>query len=189
VLLIPQRAAIESAPIATERTLLYPLSGNAEELWEVVDASRDHLSPWLPWVPFNDGPRSSKRYLDACVVDWDTGRAMRFAIRSRKDGALLGAITLDNCVHLHRCCDLGYWLRQDATGSGIMTEVGKATLRFAHQRVNIHRIRCAAAVDNFPSLRVIQRLGFRFDGLSRQAEYIQSRWVDHAVFGHLPDYD
>ena len=189
MLLIPHRATLQSHPLETPRTLLYPLTEGADELWAVVDESREHLAPWLPWVPFNDGPRSSKRYLDACTADWDTGRAMRFAIRSRSDQSLLGAITLDNCVHMHRSCDLGYWLKKGATGAGLMTEVGKATVEFAHERANIHRIRCAAAVGNLPSLRVIQRLGFRFEGVCRQAEYIQSRWVDHAVFAHVQGYD
>jgi len=49
----------------------------------------------------------------------------------------------------------------------------------------VHRIRCAAATDNFPSLRVIQRLSFRFEGIARQAELVQSRWLDHAVFAKL----
>ena len=49
----------------------------------------------------------------------------------------------------------------------------------------MHRIRCAAATDNFPSLRVIQRLGFRFEGIARQAELVASRWLDHAVFAKL----
>jgi len=47
------------------------------------------------------------------------------------------------------------------------------------------RVRCAAATDNYASLRVIARLGFRFEGISRQAEFVGGRWVDHAVFSRL----
>jgi len=43
----------------------------------------------------------------------------------------------------------------------------------------------ADVTDNYPSLRVIARLGFRFEGIARQAEYVGGRWVDHAVFGRL----
>ena len=63
--------------------------------------------------------------------------------------------------------------------------VANASVEFAFSRMAMHRIRCAAATDNFPSLRVIQRLGFRFEGIARQAELVQSRWLDHAVFAKL----
>jgi ribosomal-protein-serine acetyltransferase len=66
-----------------------------------------------------------------------------------------------------------------------MTEAANAAVEFAFSRMAMHRIRCAAATDNFPSLRVIQRLGFRFEGIARQAELVQSRWLDHAVFAKL----
>jgi ribosomal-protein-serine acetyltransferase len=55
----------------------------------------------------------------------------------------------------------------------------------ALHRMSVHRIRCAAATDNYPSLRVIARLGFRFEGIARQAEFVGSRWLDHAVFARL----
>jgi ribosomal-protein-serine acetyltransferase len=125
------------------------------------------------------------RYAEACVADWDGGRAVRFAIRDRNSRELLGVVGLDSCVHLHRSCELGYWLRRDATGKGLMTEAANATVEFAFARMAMHRIRCAAATDNFPSLRVIQRLGFKFEGIARQAELVQSRWLDHAVFAKL----
>jgi len=66
-----------------------------------------------------------------------------------------------------------------------MTEAANASVEFAFSRMAMHRIRCAAATDNFPSLRVIQRLGFRFEGIARQAELVQARWLDHAVFAKL----
>jgi ribosomal-protein-serine acetyltransferase len=42
-----------------------------------------------------------------------------------------------------------------------------------------------AATDNTASLRVIARLGFRFEGIARQAELVGSRWLDHALFARL----
>jgi ribosomal-protein-serine acetyltransferase len=66
-----------------------------------------------------------------------------------------------------------------------MTEAADACVRFAFERMGMHRIRCAAATDNVPSLRVIGRLGFRFEGIARQAEWVGARWLDHALFARL----
>ncbi len=185
-LTIPSRSAVRSHPVETGRVLLTPIDpADGPELWSVVDESRWHLERWLPWVPFNNTPEASQRYAEACAADWDAGRAVRFGIRDRSSHALLGVVGLDSCVHLHRSCELGYWLKLDVTGRGLMTEASRACVEFAMERLGVHRLRCAAATDNYPSLRVIARLGFRFEGIARQAEHVGGRWVDHAVFAHL----
>lgn len=190
LLSIPARPALRRAPIETPRVLLMPVDvGDGPELWEAVDGSRWHLERWLPWVPFNATPEASLRYAEASAPDWDAGRAVRFAIRDRATRALLGVVGLDACIHLHRSCELGYWLRLEATGRGLMTEAAKACVDFAFGRMGLHRIRCAAATDNAPSLRVISRLGFRFEGIARQAEWVGSRWLDHALFARLSTDD
>ncbi len=186
LLSIPSRSAIRRVPVETGRTLLVPLElVDGAELWDAVEGSRWHLERWLPWVPFNNAPEASVRYAEACVSDWDAGRAVRFAIRDRQSRELLGVVGLDSCVHLHRSCELGYWLKREATGRGIMTEAARACVDFAFARMAVHRIRCAAATDNSASLRVIARLGFRFEGIARQAELVSSRWLDHAIFARL----
>ena len=185
-LTFPSRLSLRRAPIATGRVLLLPVDATeGPELWEAVDGSRWHLERWLPWVPFNSSPDASMRYAEACAVDWDAGRAARFDVRDRGSNELLGVVGLDSCVHLHRASELGYWLRREYTGRGLMTEAARACLDFAFQRMGMHRVRCAAATDNAPSLRVIARLGFRFEGIAREAEWVGSRWLDHALFAKL----
>jgi ribosomal-protein-serine acetyltransferase len=66
-----------------------------------------------------------------------------------------------------------------------MTEAARATLVWAFKRINAHRIRVAAATDNVASLAVIKKLGFRFEGVAREAERCQGRWLDHALFALL----
>jgi ribosomal-protein-serine acetyltransferase len=186
MLAIPSRASVRRSPIETPRLHLVPIEqSDGQELWHAVDGSRWHLERWLPWVPFNNTPEASQRYADACAADWDAGRAVRFAIRDRVSRELLGVAGLDSCIHLHRSCELGYWLRRDATGRGLMTEAARATMEFAFERMAVHRMRCAAATDNHASLRVIARLAFRFEGIARQAEFVGTRWLDHAVFARL----
>jgi ribosomal-protein-serine acetyltransferase len=183
---IPPRSQLRRTPLVAPRIVLSPIEpADGPELWETVDASRDHLVPWLPWVPYNDSRETSQRYAEACADDWDRGRALRFTIRQRSDHALVGVVGLDNCVHLHRNCDLGYWLAKGACGLGLMTEAARCCVAFAFDVVGFHRIRCAAAVHNGPSLRVIGRLGFSREGVARSAEVLEGQWVDHIVFSRL----
>jgi ribosomal-protein-serine acetyltransferase len=186
MLVVPPRADLRADPITTPRLLLSPVdSADAAELWLAVDGSRAHLEPWLPWVPFNSDPVANQRFTDACASDWDTGRAVRFTVRERSSRTLVGVVGLEACVHLHRSCELGYWLRRDAIGRGYMTEAAQAAVDFAFHQMGAHRVRVAASTENHRSLQVIGRLGFRFEGILRQAEFCNRRWLDHAVFGLL----
>ena len=63
-----------------------------------------------------------------------------------------------------------------------MTEAARGCLEFAFRHMGAHRVRVAAATDNHRSLHVIGRLGFRFEGVARQAEWCDGRWLDHASF-------
>jgi len=163
-----------------------PIDGtDADELWRVVDGSREWLQRWLPWVPFQQNGESSAHFTEASAADWDAGRALRFGIRSRQGGALLGVVGLEACVEMHRNCDLGYWLRRDAAAQGFMTEAAIRCVDFGFRTLGVHRMRVAAATDNHPSLRVIGRLGARFEGIARHAEWCDGRWLDHAIFSML----
>lgn len=183
MLAVPPRSDLRARPLETSRLILHPLDAtDTRELWTSVESSRQHLEPWLPWVPFNIDLESSGRYAEASAGDWDAARACRFAIRERASRRFIGVIGLESFAHLHESVELGYWLRLDACGKGLMTEAGRAILDWAFGSVNAHRVRVAAATDNHASLSVIRRLGFRFEGIARQAERCNGRWLDHAVF-------
>jgi ribosomal-protein-serine acetyltransferase len=186
MLQIPHRTELRLRPLETPRLWLYPLeSRDAGELWQSVESCRSYLEPWLPWVPFQAAPEASRHYAELSEQDWDHGRALRFSVRERPSRRFLGVVSLENLHHLNLSGELGYWLRKDVAGRGLMTEAAGSVVRWAFQALGAHRIRVAAATDNHASLGVIGRLGFRFEGIARQAELVAGRWLDHAIFARL----
>lgn len=185
-LVIPPRSELRARPPETERLFYMPVDPlDGPEIWFAVERSRPALEAWLPWVEYTTDASSSLRFAEACAADWDQGKAVRFGIRDRATRTFLGIVGLENCVHLHRSCELGYWLRTDAHRRGFMTEAVRFSIDFAFNQMGVHRIKVAAATDNHASLRVIQRAGFHFEGISRQAEWCKQRWLDHANFALL----
>jgi ribosomal-protein-serine acetyltransferase len=186
VLAIPARGDLHKRPVETERLLLVPVDpSDGHELWFAVNGSRSTLQRWLPWVQYHVDPVSSGRFAEACASDWDQGRAVRFTIREKGPGTLLGIVGLEQCVHMHRSVELGYWLRNEAHHRGFMTEAARACVEFSFRRMAAHRTKVAAATDNHRALAVISRLGFKFEGIARQAEWCDGRWLDHALFALL----
>jgi ribosomal-protein-serine acetyltransferase len=186
MLTILPRDELRQRPVLTERFALLPIDpSDGQDLWFAVNGSRDSLRRFLPWVQFHGDITASMRFTEACALDWDQGRAFRFVVRDKEKFTLLGVVGLETLVHMHRSCELGYWLTDAATGKGTMTEAARATLDYAFVRIGAHRVRIAAATDNHRSLAVIRRLGFRFEGIAREAEWCDGRWLDHAVFALL----
>lgn len=180
------RDELRAKPLLTDRFALLPIdASDSQDLWFAVNGSREQLKRFLPWVEYHADVTASMRFTEACALDWDQGRAYRFVIRDRETFALLGVVGLESVVHMHRSCELGYWLATSATGKGTMTEASRAAIDHAFTRLGAHRVRVAAATDNHRSLAVIARLGFRFEGIARQAEWCDGRWLDHAVWGLL----
>ncbi len=186
MLVVPTRTELRARPLETARLVLAPIEPrDADDLWSAVERSRPHLEPWLPWVPYNTDPDASLRYAEASALDWDHGRACRLTVRDKKTAKLHGVVGLEAFVHIHQSAELGYWLSEEVTGRGLMTEAARSVMTWAFTRLNVHRIRVAAATDNHKSLAVIARLGFRFEGIAREAERCHGRWLDHAVFALL----
>ncbi len=186
MLTVLARDDLRRAPLLSQRFALVPIDPvDGQDLWFAVQSSRPELKRWLPWVQFHDDVTASVRFAEACAADWDQGRAFRFVIRDRETGSLMGVVGLEAAIHMHRSCEIGYWLSTNATGKGVMTEAANATLDYAFSRAGAHRVRIAAATDNHRSLSVIGRLGFRFEGIARQAEWCDGRWLDHAMFALL----
>ncbi len=119
------------------------------------------------------GTRSTRRARSSCPI------------REKSTRRFVGVVGLESFAHLHLSVELGYWLRTDMTGSGFMTEAAREIVKWAFRELKAHRVRVAAATDNHPSLSVIGRLGFKFEGIAREAELVNNRWLDHAVFARL----
>lgn len=186
MLQVPARAELRRAPLTTPRVQLVALEPtDAHELWTTVESCRGYLEPWLPWVPELSSSSAAQRYIESSCGDWDASRALRFSIRDRQRRRLLGVVSLESLSHQNLAGDLGYWLRSDAGGAGLMTEAAGAVVVWAFRQLQANRVRVAASTENHRSLGVVRRLGFHFEGIARQAEYVHGRWLDHAVFGRL----
>jgi ribosomal-protein-serine acetyltransferase len=185
-LFIPRRLDLLRSPIFTERLVIEPFdTGSAARFYQAVQESRQTLLPWLPWVPYNEDLAGCRRYAQACVHDWEQGTALRFTLRRRDRAELIGVISLESITRLHRGCDLGYWLHQEWTGKGLMLEALQTMIPYAFDTLGFHRIRAAAATDNLRSRRVIENLGFENEGVAREAERVQGRWVTHSLYALL----
>ena len=103
------------------------------------------------------------------------------------DGMPCGWITLEVGSREHATSVLGYTISEAFHGRGIGTRAVGALLpiAFGPRELNLERIEAVAAVGNLASRRVLERNGFRQEGILRGLLRIHGERVDHAIYGLL----
>src|SRR3712207_4041549 len=109
------------------------------------------------------------------------GTALPFAVAYRDQ--LVGQLTVSSIVYgALRSASIGYWVSQHAAGHGVIpTSVALAT-DHCFGALGLHRVEVNIRPENGPSLRVVEKLGFRDEGLRERYLHINGTWCDHRTF-------
>jgi [ribosomal protein S5]-alanine N-acetyltransferase len=116
----------------------------------------------------------------------EEGRAVSLFLVRREDQALMGAITLDNIRRgPAQMASVGYWIGPDYARRGYMLEALLALRDYAYDRLDLGRIEAACLPENAASRGLLERAGFRREGMAFAYLQIAGRWRDHVLYGHL----
>jgi ribosomal-protein-alanine N-acetyltransferase len=80
---------------------------------------------------------------------------------------------------------LGYHLDVDFWNQGIMTEVLRAVVNFLYEETDAHRLQATVHRDHAASIRVLEKVGFRREGLLRGRAHWHGRFVDLYMYALL----
>jgi ribosomal-protein-serine acetyltransferase len=103
------------------------------------------------------------------------------------EGRIIGSIGFHAISWTDRSTSIGYWLAHDRQGRGTMTEAVRALLDHAFGTWKLNRVELRAAPDNEPSRYVAQRVGFREEGVLRQAERCGDDYRDLVLYAILAE--
>jgi ribosomal-protein-serine acetyltransferase len=159
---------------------------HAGTLWEAVEASLAELTPWMPWAS-DDSYEHNRAFLKMSEDAWQRDEAWTFTIFF--EGRAAGTVGLNGFEPLLASAELGYWLRTDLVGRGLMTEAAGAVVSFGFNELHLHRIELHAGLANINSIRVAEKLGFRRVGTLRDGSRGQYGWYDCYVFDLLETDD
>lgn len=156
---------------------------HAEELFRVVDENRAHLRCWLPWLDRNRSVDDTRAFIETTRAQLAANNGYSCAILV--DGAIAGIIGQHGIDWANRSTSLGYWLAERHQGRGIMTAAVRAFVGHAFGELDLNRVEIRCATENHRSCAVPERLGFRHEGMIRDAEWLYDHYVDHHVYGLL----
>ncbi|MEQ8766068.1 MAG: GNAT family protein [Planctomycetota bacterium] len=103
----------------------------------------------------------------------------------RFEQKLAGCVILNQIDWGHLSADIGYWLGREYQGQGLVALRVEAAVKQCFEDLALHRLEIRVAQENIRSRRVPERLGFREEGLLRQANRLHGTYVDLVVFSML----
>ena len=124
-------------------------------------------------------------YVDQMEQGFATRTLFQWVVTHRDADGLVGTVTLCQWDRDNRRAEVGYMLSRDHWGRGYAREAVHAVLRFAFERLDLHRVEADVHPDNSASLRLLERLGFRHEGLLRERWFTYDEWSDSVLLGLL----
>jgi [ribosomal protein S5]-alanine N-acetyltransferase len=158
------------------------------EAWaDLREHSRAFLTPWEPTWPGDDLTRTSfRRRLRRHIQEIAGDEAYPFLIFRESDDALVGGLTLGQIERgVAQSATLGYWVGQPFAGKGLMSRSARAVTGFAFTSLRLHRIEAACLPHNHASIRLLERNGFKREGIARAYLRINGLWQDHFLYALL----
>lgn len=156
---------------------------HAEEVFALVDANRQHLRQWLPWVDADESANEVKEYICKMRLRFAGFSALVTGIWYQ--GRLVGSIGFVNIDLNSRLAEIGYWIDAQAQGHGIMTRACRALINYAFDDLELNRIVIRCADGNRKSRAIPERLGFKLEGQLRQTIWLYDRFWDAMIYGLL----
>ncbi|UVJ38475.1 GNAT family N-acetyltransferase [Arthrobacter sp. CJ23] len=168
---------------------LRPIRYRDRREWtEVRSRNTDWLAPWEASNPAPGGHLPNYRQMVASLNEQARhASALPFVITERTPGfrepRIVGQLTVSSIVWgSAMMATLGYWVDQARAGHGIApTAVAMAT-DHCFRTLGLHRMEINIRPENAPSLRVVEKLGFRDEGHRERFLHINGEWADHRTF-------
>jgi ribosomal-protein-serine acetyltransferase len=158
---------------------------HAGELFRLVDGNRAYLRQWLPWLDGNTSVKDNEEFIRHSHERFSKKEGVTVGIWYK--GALAGVISFVTLDMTNRSGMLGYWVSAEHQGKGLATRACAAMIDYGCLDLGLNRLVIRAATDNLRSQAVPRRLGFTREGVERQAEWVNDRFVDLVVFSLLRD--
>lgn len=168
---------------------LRPLVRGDRREWDAVRAgNRDWLDPWEATNPAPGGkPPTFGQFVRSLDQQARQGTALPFLITERVPGTegfgLVGQLTVSGISWgSFLSASLGYWVDRDQAGRGVAPMAVAMATDYCFQGLGLHRMEINIRPENTKSLRVVEKLGFRDEGLRKDFLHIDGRWTDHRSF-------
>lgn len=169
--------------IESERLILRTYSlEDIPELYRVVNATREHLIPWLPWCRSGYLDMESATH-EVSVQLMELRKPLTltrviFGVFLKSTGELIGGSGIHDIRRETCSCETGYWIDQNHTRNGYALEACRRTISWAMQDqalggMGLRRVRIYCSDRNEPSAALIRKIGITEEVNQRDDYFVE----------------
>lgn len=108
-----------------------------------------------------------------------------FAIVEKETSKFAGTISLRIQSQAHKQADIGFVLNRQYWNKGYMSEAAKAVVDYGFNNLDLHRIYALSRVENLASIKVLENIGMKAEGVLRDHLFYKNRWWSSQIFSRL----
>ena len=166
-----------------------PVVEDFDQWFALRTASADFLQPWEPtWDPSDTKRSAFRQRIKRYQAELKTGKSISLFIFGDNEKMLVGGLTIANIRRgVSQSCTLGYWMGEPHAGKGIMSKAVSRIVPYVFSDLKLHRLEAAAISTNGPSISLLEKCGFQFEGNVRKYLKINGVWQDHRLYSILVD--
>lgn len=154
---------------------------DARVLQEELVSNRAWLRPWEATSPSGPAPLDMRGSIRRLLQQYRDGQGVPFVMEH--DGEIAGQLNVWGIARGSlSSATIGYWVSERFAGRGVTPTAVALATDVCFSELQLHRMEICIRPENAASLRVVQKLGFRYEGLRRRYIHIDGDWRDHYAF-------
>lgn len=154
---------------------------DAKAIEKLILGNREWLRPWEATNPHGANSFDIRGQLRMLLRQMDNESGLPFVIEY--ENKIVGQLNVANILYGSVSnAVIGYWITPEVAGKGIAPTAVALVTDYLFNVVGLHRIEIDIRPENTASLRVVEKLGFRYEGLKEKYIHINGAWRDHFVF-------
>ncbi|MEI5584476.1 MULTISPECIES: GNAT family N-acetyltransferase [unclassified Agromyces] len=154
---------------------------DARTLERVLLENRGWLRRWEATYPGGGSVIDTRASIRNLTAHARAGTALPFVLEWEDE--LVGQLNVSSITHGSlSSASIGYWVAKSMAGRGITPTAVALATDYCFRAMRLHRMEICIRPENGPSLRVVEKLGFRYEGLRRRFIHIDGDWRDHFSF-------
>jgi ribosomal-protein-alanine N-acetyltransferase len=147
---------------------------------ELLD-NRGWLRKWEATSPHGPMEFDARYSIRGLQVSARSGHGLPFVIEYK--GKLAGQLNVSGITYGSLAsATIGYWVSERFAGKGLTPTAVALATDYCFFQLGLHRMEICIRPENVPSLRIVEKLGFRYEGLRRRYIHIDGDWRDHFCF-------
>ena len=176
------KPSIPALTINIDNFYIRPLhKSDADSIVKYINDAQIHRNTTN--IPYPYSEKDAKTFLTDSPKHWSAGSAYRFGIVINHE--VVGCCSLEKINQKDCNAELGYWLGRPFWGQGIMSRVTKAVVAFGFNQLKLHKIIVKHQETNKSSQRIIEKLGFMYEGTERESHLRDGKWCNCRCYSLL----